>query len=479
MGTTKVAVVGGGIAGLAAAWHLRQGNPDLELVVLDGSDAPGGKLRRAELAGASIDVGAESMLARRPEGTDLAREVGLADRLTHPATMSASIWSRGALHPMPVGTLMGVPSNPAAALGVLDAEEIAWAEGERDRPLEATLEDLSVGEFVSARVGSAVVDRLVEPLLGGVYAGHAHQLSLRSTMPQLWAAATAGESVTAVAERAFAMGSLNHTPVFAGVVGGVGALAEALVKSLLAQGVQIKSETVVRDLHRTSVEGRHGWVLTTGPVPAPILYEADALVIAVPAAPAAKLLAPHIPYAASELGAIAYSSMAIVSVALPRHGLPQLAGSGFLVPPVDGRAVKASTFTTNKWSWVADMAPDLFILRASLGRSGEEAVLQRTGADLVRLVLADLADALGGQLPTPVDSHVQRWGGALPQYAVGHVDRVARSRAAVAQVPGLEVAGAAYEGVGIPACIASGQQAAEAVLTHLRGHYGHGARLKA
>lgn len=469
MGTSRVTIVGGGISGLAAAWHLRQGNPDLDLVVLDGSDAPGGKLRRAEMAGVAIDVGAESILARRPEGTDLARAVGLTDRLTHPATMSASIWSRGVLHPMPAGTLMGVPSNPAAALGVLDAREIAWAEGERDRPLAATLEDLSVGEFVSARVGSAVVDRLVEPLLGGVYAGDAHHLSLRATIPQLWAAATAGESVTAAAERAASMASLNYTPVFAGVVGGVGLLADELVRSLLAQGVRVMSRTVVRELHRTSVDGRDGWVLTTGPVPAPIVHEADALVIAVPAAPASKLLAPHIPHAARELAAITYASMAIVSVALPRHGLPQLFGSGFLVPPVDGRMVKASTFSSNKWSWVADLAPDLFILRASLGRIGEEAVLQRSDGDLVRLVLAELADVLGGPLPTPVDSHVQRWGGALPQYAVGHVDRVARIRAAVAQVPGLEVAGAAYEGVGIPACIASGRQAAEAVLTHLRG----------
>jgi len=469
MARTKVVVVGGGISGLAAAWHLRHGNPDLDLLVLDASDAPGGKLRRAELAGVGIDVGAESILARRPEGTDLARAVGLTDRLTHPAIMAASIWSRGVLHPMPFGTLMGVPSNPSAALGVLDAQEIAWAEGERDRPLEATLEDLSVGEFVSARVGSAVVDRLVEPLLGGVYAGHAHHLSLRATMPQLWAAATAGESATAAAERACSMASLNHTPVFAGLVGGIGALADELVKSLLALGVPIKSETVVRELQRTAVEGRHGWALTTGSVPAPAVYKADAVVIAVPAAPAAKLLAPQIPYAAIELGAIAYASMAIVSVALPRDGLPRLPGSGFLVPPVDGRAVKASTFTSNKWSWVADMAPDLFILRASLGRTGEEALLQRSDGDLVRLVLAELAEALGGKLPAPVDSHVQRWGGALPQYAVGHVDRVARIRAAVAEVPGLEVAGAAYEGVGIPACIASGRRAAEAILTHLRG----------
>jgi len=166
--------------------------------------------------------------------------------------------------------------------------------------------------------------------------------------------------------------------------------------------------------------------------------------------------------------------MAIVSIALPRHGLPQLSGSGFLVPPVEDRAVKASTFSTNKWRWVADAAPDLFILRASLGRVGEEAVLQRSDEDLKRLVLGDLADALGGQLPIPVESHVQRWGGALPQYAVGHVDRVARIRAAVAQVPALALAGAAYEGVGIPACIASGRAAADAVLTHLRSGQGLG-----
>jgi protoporphyrinogen/coproporphyrinogen III oxidase len=469
MGAPRVAIVGGGITGLAAAWFLRQASPDLDLVVMDAGRAPGGKLHRAELAGVGIDVGAESFLARRPEATDLARAVGLTDRLTHPATMSASIWSRGTLHPMPVGTLLGVPSNPAAALGVLDAAEIAWAEGERDRPMEPVLGDLSVGELVRARVGSAVVDRLVEPLLGGVYAGHAHQLSAQATMPALWAAARAGESVTAAAERAFSMASLDHTPVFAGVVGGVGALADEMVKSLLAQGVQIKSATVVRRLDRTSVGGRPGWALTTGSVPAPVGYHADALVIAVPATPAARLLALHSPDAARELGEIAYASMAIVSLALPRHGLPRLPGSGFLVPPVDGRAIKASTFTTNKWGWVAELAPELFMLRASLGRIGEEALLQRSDSELVRLVLRELADALSQQLPAPIDSHVQRWGGAMPQYAVGHVERVARIRVAIGRVAGLEVAGAAYDGVGIPACISSARRAAEALLTHLRG----------
>lgn len=474
MSTTRVVVVGGGISGLAAAWHLRQGDPDLDLVVLDSGDAPGGKLRRVELAGVGIDVGAEAILARRPEGTDLARAIGLVDRLTHPATMSAAIWSRGGLHPMPAGTLMGVPSNAAAVLGLLEPDEVTRAEQERERQHQPTAEDISVGRLVSDRLGPAVVQRLVEPLLGGVYAGHADQLSLQATVPQLWQAAAAGESLTVAAERAFAGSSGNPEPVFAGLVGGVSTLAEELVSSLLAQGVRVISRAVVRELGRTGVEGRPGWSLTTGPVPKPVLFEADAVVLAVPPAPAARLLAPHAPYAAAELAAVSCASVAVVSLAVTRAGLPALSGSGFLVPPVDGRAVKASTFTSNKWSWVADAAPDLFILRASLGRLGEEAVLQRSDDDLVRLVLDDLAEALGGPLPTPVECHVQRWGGALPQYAVGHVDRVARIHAGVSQLAGLALAGAAYQGLGIPACIASGRQAAEAVLTHLRAGREHG-----
>ncbi|MEP7370204.1 MAG: protoporphyrinogen oxidase [Dermatophilaceae bacterium] len=469
MSAPRVVIVGGGITGLTAAWFLRQGSPDLDVVVLDGSKVPGGKLRCVELAGVPVDVGAESFLARRPEASDMVDALGLSERLTHPATSAASIWSRGTLHPIPVGTLMGVPPNPAAALGLLNAAEVAWAEGERNRPMAPVLEDLSVGDFISARVGPAVVDRLVEPLLGGVYAGHAHRLSLQAGIPGLWAAARAGEPVTSAAERASSLASLDRTPVFAGLVGGVGTLAEVLVKSLTVQRVQIESGTVVRALDRAAVRGRSAWVLVAGSVPAPVAHHADAIVMAVPAAPAARLLAPHLPAAARQLGTIAYASVAVVSLALPRSGLPQLSGSGFLVPPVEGRAVKASTFSTNKWRWVADLAPDLVILRASLGRVGEEVLLQRSDGDLVKLVLADLAEALGRALPPPVESHVQRWGGALPQYAVGHVDRVAGIRAAVAHLPGMELAGAAYDGVGIPACIASGRNAAEALLTHLRG----------
>ena len=177
---------------------------------------------------------------------------------------------------------------------------------------------------------------------------------------------------------------------------------------------------------------------------------ADAVVLAVPAAPTARLLRPHAAAAASELTQIRYSSMAVVALAFPATAFPSLpTGSGFLVPPVDGRSVKAVTFSSTKW------------------RMGEEAVLQRDDADLVDLVLADLTDALGVTDP-PLDARVTRWGGGLPQYTVGHLGRVERIRAAVAELPGLAVAGAAYDGVGVPACVASGAQAALVVLRQWR-----------
>ncbi|MGZ4600736.1 MAG: protoporphyrinogen oxidase [Oryzihumus sp.] len=465
MASTRVAVVGGGISGLAAAWQLVHDLPGAEVVVLDASDRPGGKLRSAVVGGVRIDVGAESMLARRPEGLDLATGLGLAGALVHPATTRASVWSRGALHPMPGGTLMGVPANPAAALGLLDAEEIARDEQERDLPVTPLTRDVSVGDYVAERVGPAVVDRLVEPLLGGVYAGHARLLSLQATVPALWQAAVRGESLTVAAERAASAAAADGTPVFAGLRGGMATLAESLHAALVARGVRVVSDTIVRSLERTA----GGWRLVTGPAPAPVALDVDAVVLAVPAAPAARLLAPHSARASAELGGVDYASMAIVSLVLPRAGMPPLPGSGFLVPPVEGRTIKASTFSGAKWGWVAEAAGDLVVLRASIGRHGEEADLQRADQDLVAVAHKEVGEALGGRLPAPVDAHVQRWGGALPQYAVGHVDRVARIGEAVAGLPGLEVAGAAYQGVGIPACIGSGRAAALAVATHLKG----------
>ncbi|KRF29706.1 protoporphyrinogen oxidase [Phycicoccus sp. Soil802] len=489
---SRILIVGGGIAGLACAWELSHALPDATITLIDAADRPGGKLRREPVAGVALDVGAESVLARRPEALDLAAELGLGLDVVHPATTAASIWSRGDLHPMPKGTLMGIPSSASSALGILSPEEVARAEAEQ--PWEAgEFDDVSVGDYVSARLGDAVVDRLVEPLLGGVYAGQARLLSLRACLPQAFEAARRGESLTAAAGALAAAAQPTADqpappPVFAGLAGGVGRLAEVLTESLRGRGVTIRSETIVRELHREPVTAGSGgatgstgatsstrsngggWTVVVGPQPRPERLRADAVVLATPAAPTSRLLAPYLPVAARALREIDYASMAIITLAVGADGpqTPPLPGSGFLVPAVEGRTIKASTFSSTKWKWTADAAGDLSFLRASVGRYGETTDLQRPDDELVAIAVAEVSEALGHQLPRIVDTHVQRWGGALPQYTVGHLDRVARIRADTATAPGLELAGAAYGGVGVPACIASGRSAAQAVATHLR-----------
>jgi protoporphyrinogen/coproporphyrinogen III oxidase len=462
--TPRVVVLGGGIAGLAAAWDLSHRLPDSDISVVDASDRPGGKLRLETVAGRRIDVGAESVLARRPEAVELVEEAGAGGLLTHPATTAASVWSRGALHPLPKGTLMGVPGEPEAARGLLTDEEVARAADEQPWPAGALEDDVAVGDYVGARLGSAVVDRLVEPLLGGVYAGHAGRLSLQACVPGLFEVARSGGSLTAAARAAATAGTSNNSPVFAGVVGGMGRFAELLVDGLRARGVQIRSGLIARELHRRP---QGGWTVVTGPRPAPEHLDADAVVLAVPAAPAARLLRGHAPLAAAELAAIEYASMAIITLAVAKDGLGELPGSGFLVPPVDGRGIKASTFSSNKWAWVDALSDDVFFLRASVGRAREETDLQRPDDDLVALAVDEVGQALARPLGRVLDAHVQRWGGGLPQYAVGHRARVARVRRVVADLPGLELAGAAYDGVGIPACVASGRAAAASLATHL------------
>jgi oxygen-dependent protoporphyrinogen oxidase len=462
----RVVIIGGGIAGLAAAWELSHRLPGTDIRVLDASDRPGGKLRLASVAGHRIDVGAESVLARRPEAVELCREIGAGDLLTHPATTAANVWSRGRLHPLPKGTLMGVPGDPEAARGLLTAEEVARAVAEQPWPGGSVVDDVAVGDYVGTRLGTAVVDRLVEPLLGGVYAGHAQRLSLQACVPGLFEVARSGGSLTGAARAAAAAGTANSSPVFAGIVGGMGRFAELLVDALRARGVEICSQVIARELHRGP---GGGWIVVTGPRPAPESLHADAVVLAVPAAPASRLLRDHAPVAADELAAIEYASMAIVTLAVAKKDLGELPGSGFLVPPVDGRRIKASTFSSGKWQWVDALSDDVFFLRVSVGRAREETDLQRPDDSLVALAVDEVGQALGRPLTTLLDAHVQRWGGGLPQYAVGHTARVARVRAAVADLPGLDLAGAAYDGVGIPACIASGRTAAAGVATHVPG----------
>ncbi len=220
---------------------------------------------------------------------------------------------------------------------------------------------------------------------------------------------------------------------------------------------------MVRELTRTAT----GWRLTVGSAHSPEYLEADAVIIAVPAVPASRLLAGTADRTAAALAEIRYASMAIVTLAYPVASFPApLTGSGFLVPAVDKRAIKAVTFSTVKWPHLRRAADDLHIVRCSVGRFGEDAILQRDDAELAGLAAADLAAATGVR-GRPADARVTRWGGGLPQYSVGHLERVARIRAGLVAQPGLAVCGAAYDGVGIPACISTAEQAAGQVMSYL------------
>ena len=444
---SRVVVIGGGIAGLAAAHALR----GADVVVFESADHVGGKLRTSEVGGLPVDEGAESFLARVPEALGLARAVGLDGDLVNPAATRASIWTRGRLRPIPPRTMLGVPSSVGSLRGLLSPPELLRAALDLVMPAgDDNPDDAAVADVVGRRLGRAVVDRLVEPLLGGVYAGRAEHLSMRATMPQL---TTIAGSLMRAARTAVPADGGSAGPVFATVVGGLGRFADAVAA---ASGAEVVVGRTVRELRRTP----SGFSVVHGPTTDAHELAADAVVVAVPPVPAARLLADLAPAAATELSAIETASVALVTLVWRRTDVTTAAGSGYLVPPAEGRPVKGVTVASSKWAHLDD--GEYVAVRCSFGRYGDTADLQCDDDGLVAMAIDEIGRT-GRVTAPPVATRVSRWGGALPQYAVGHLDRVRRIRAAVAAVPGLAVCGAAYEGVGIPACIRTGQQAADQI----------------
>ncbi len=357
-----VAIVGGGISGLAAAFFLRDSGA--AVTVLEGSPRIGGKLTVSEVAGISVDAGAEALLARRPEGLDLIDAVGLVGQLVPPGTTAAAIWTRERLRPLPKRQLMGVPADlgELESSGILSPAGLARARDDLRLPPTPRDGDVSVASLVGARFGQELVDRLVDPLLGGVYAGRSEQLSVEATLPGLAQASREHRSLTAAAASLLpGPGTAGPAaPVFTTLSGGLGTLPPAIAAM---SGATVRTGAMTRELARTvkgdgaGGMGGGGWRLTVGSARAPEWLDADAVILAVPARPASRLLAgvPGGGPAAAALGEIGYASMAIVTLAFPRGAFPRpLEGSGYLVPAIDSRAVKAVTFSTVKWptaSW--------------------------------------------------------------------------------------------------------------------------------
>ncbi|MCD0443856.1 protoporphyrinogen oxidase [Glycomyces sp. A-F 0318] len=489
-GRTRVLVVGGGITGLAAAHRLRERlGPDAEIIVAEQSMRLGGKIRTVDFAGRPVETGAESLLAARPEAIGLARAVGLGDAIVHPANLKPALSIGGRLVDFPAGHMMGIPGDPADVAALADAKE----RPDNGLPILEPGADMSVGALVRERLGDEVLDRLVAPMLAGVYAGDVDRLSVRAVMPQLAAALErharlteavaeikrptpvappAGVASDASPQTGAASPHLNPTPaasdpaprdgaasprlqgakpVFATIDGGLNRLVTA---TSAAARAEIRLGMTVRELRQTP----YGWEAIAGPVPDPIKITADALVIAVPASPAAELLRAVEPQAAAALSGVAYASVALAAFAFDRLELPER--SGFLTPASDGKTVKAATFASQKWPHLGRRRQ---IVRVSMGRLGEEALLQYDDATLAKTALRELGEHLGQRLPDPVEQRIDRWGGALPQYTPGHLTRVAAAREALGDHRRIAIAGAAVDGVGIAACVASGRSAAEAI----------------
>jgi oxygen-dependent protoporphyrinogen oxidase len=352
------------------------------------------------------------------------------------------VWLPSGLVPLPSGTLLGVPTDLRGAAGVLGYRGTARAALDRVLPRTAFPDDPAVGAVVRARMGGVVVDRLVDPLLGGVYAGSADGLSLRATVPQLLPALQE-RSLLAAARRLRPTPAPDAGPVFQTPVAGMGSFPNALAA---AGGAEVVTGRTVR-----AVTERSGRFEIDGDL-------FDGVVVAVPSAPSARLLAPlglpvpEVPYASVAVGTFVFPS-----------GTELPGGSGLLVPPSRRRTMKAATYLTQKWPHLADRA-DGPIVRTSAGRFGDVSDLQRPDVELLGVLAADFAAATG-VLARPVEASLRRWGGGLPQYQPGHADRVSTLRRALPH--GVAVAGAAWDGVGVPACLGSGERAAEKVLADL------------
>jgi oxygen-dependent protoporphyrinogen oxidase len=464
-----VAIVGGGIAGLAAALALHDALGDeITLTVLEGGDRLGGKVRTGHIGGRRVETGAETFLAREPDdpagvpsaAVTLAHRVGLGDALIHPQTTDAAMFAAGELHPMPGGTLMGVPADVSSWPGIGGAARAADADHDRGGPVLAAGADVAVGALVRHRLGDAIVDDLVDPVLGGVYAGRADDLSLAVTMPGLAGACCTEHTLQAAVRATLSRRATTPGPAFATVAGGLSRLIAAIDFAMPAASVLLGR--TVRDVVPTG----SGWRLVYGSTRDTKALDVDAVVLAVPSHPAARLLTSFAADAAANVGALDYASIGLVTMVLPAGALDgtSLDGrSGALIPAVAGHAVKAVTVFSTKWAGQPDGA---VLLRASLGRYGDERVLQVADDALIEVAHADLAKILGVPLAAPLQATVARWGGGLPQYTPGHLDRVAAARAALP--PTLVLAGAAYDGVGIPACIRSAQRAANQLIGALR-----------
>lgn len=445
----RVAVVGGGITGLAAAYHLQRNAPDIDVTVYEAASRPGGKLRTGTVGDLRIETGADAFLIRHADALVLCQQLGLGSELVEPAVQDVLIRKDGRAYPLPPGLILGAPTRfgslfgsglisfPGALRATLDLVRSAE---------DDDLDGVPVADLIHRRFGREVLERLVDPMLSGIYAGDPTRLGVAAATPRFADAAGRRRSL-ARGLRSTASGSAEEGSVFRSLRGGMSRLVERL-----AEEVCVETGTSVDLIHRSG--GSYVLRRRSGdPV------EAQGVIVALPAFAAAEVIGELAPDAADVLHEIPYVSVATV-ITVHEAGTVEVAGSGMLIPQGESRLVKAITYVSNKWPHV--VGDDRVVLRSSVGRRGDEEAVGWGDERLVDAVLADLREILGVRA-APVDVAITRWDDALPQYEPGHLGRLARIDRALDSEPRLRLAGAAYGGVGVATCVRDGRRAAEEV----------------
>jgi protoporphyrinogen/coproporphyrinogen III oxidase len=462
----RVVVVGGGISGLAAALSLAD---ESEVTLFEASASIGGLIRTTEFHGQPLDAAADVFVTRTPDAENLALALGLGDELVPPATSAASVFARGALRPLPKGLFLGVPTDLGALWRsrIVSPRSVVRAMGDligagaTHVETDAQSADPTIAEVFEPRLGREIFTNLIDPVLGGINAGDARALSLAATAPTI-AEATSGKAslIRALRPLARRVPADGISPMFLGLAKGMATLTDRLARECVRRGVTIESSTNVRSMVATEggsirVDASRG---TIG---------ADGVLVALPAWAAAPLVRPMSAALANELGAIPYASVATISLSYvlgDQRTRPPLTGSGMLIPRGDALCT-ALTFVSRKWPRRTD--DQVFVIRASVGRHGDERALELDDEELSRRVHAEIETML--RIATPPSAvRVERFVDAFPQYVSGHLARRDRIAQLTAGLGAVAITGSWAAGIGIPACIASARAAAGQVTDRLR-----------
>ncbi len=464
----RVVVVGGGVTGLATAFRVLTGGKNgerVELTLVEASGRFGGKINTVREDGLILDGGPDAFVANKPFATRLCRDLGLGDRLIETIAENRRVYIQrnGKLHPLPEGVVLGIPTRilPMATSPLFSKRGLARMGLDLLLP-RGDDPDESMGSFVERRLGREALDRLAEPLLGGIYVGDPRKLSIRATFPQL--------AELEDAHRSLVLGTLKtrklpkHGPppsAFYSLVSGMSELPETLAKRVGELGATIRTNTKVE---RIAEDGGKYRVTVRGPSGDEDVLVADHVVLGVPAAVAAPLLAPIEPVASEILGGIEYVSSATCLLAYPRSAIPHpMDAVGALIPKTEGPRILAISFMTSKWPGRGPA--DTAVIRVFFGGYEREADVTVDDATMLATAKRDLATVLGAR-GEPKLARFFRYVKANPQPFVGHLARMRRVREAIAKHPGLHIGGMAYDGVGIPDCARQAEEIARRILSH-------------